>query len=69
MKRYFAAYEPVSTESILVFTVVVRDEMVARQALLAMRGACPNLRWTERTGFLENEIPPQPPFEFLPTAV
>ncbi len=69
MKRYFAAYESVATEQFLVFTVVVRDDLAARRALLAMRGACPSLRWAEKPGFLEKEIPPQPPFEFLPSAV
>jgi hypothetical protein len=69
MKRFFAAYEPTASEYILVFTVVVRDEAVAHKALLAMRGACPLLRWTEHSGLFSKDIAPQSPFEFLPSAV
>lgn len=69
MRRFLAVYESVATEQILVFTVMVHDELAAGSALSAIHGACPNLRWTERSGIFGRAIVPQPPFEFLSTAV
>lgn len=73
MKPFLVAYYPnhdTRTQE-CAFTVMVTDEEKTVTALKLLALSNPRLRWAQRDGgmIISKQVKPQPPYDFLPSAL